>query len=144
MIKFGRFVLSGMIAISVVAAAGSVTYAKTGDNKTYSNVATYKDVHYGNFARYDMMPGYTQVTGARDGYYRSYKWVRYAEAGKTTKHYYKVCDIKEGGYGVAYKYTPFHRVSDDTVRRYHEGYIKQTADERSDIMERYCRTVYKG
>lgn len=144
MIKFGRFVLSGMIAVSVVAAAGSVTYAKTGDNSIKANVATFKDMHYGNYARYDMMPGYTQVTGVREGYYRSYKWARYAEAGETNNHKYKIYDEKKGGSGIQYLYTPFHRVSDNTVRRYNEGYINKTQDAGSTKMEKYCRTVYKG
>lgn len=144
MINLGKVVLSSVVAMAILSAVGSIAYAKTGENKTYSNLATYKDIKYNNFATYEMMPGYTQVIGTKEGYVRAYKWARYAEAGQKNHHFYKIQDEKKGGAGVAYLYTTFHKVSDGAVRRYHEGYINQTADSGSAKMEQYCRTVYKG
>lgn len=143
MIKIGRFVLSSMVVISILAGMGSVAYAKTGDNRITDNPQTFKEVHIAKYARYDMMPGYTQVTGVNEGYSWRYKWVRYAEAGARAKHYFKICDEKKSGYGKQYLYTPVHRVLDMTVRRYNEGQIYSTNYPDSKMIEKYCRTIYK-
>ena len=43
-----------------------------------------------------------------------------------------------------YVYTPYHAVSADTIRRYHTGLVRQTNQKASQIVEKYCRTVYKS
>lgn len=141
--KITNLLLACVMGVSIVAAVDSSTYAKVGDNPIdYQNMYTYKDVNNGSYADIFCNPGYTQVTGKKQGYYGAFKLARYHACEKTENGYVKKVDDTRRTTSIVCN-TTFEKVTDAIARRYHIGYIRMGTSEDSPKVQEYKRTAYK-
>lgn len=137
-------IITGLIvATAVGGSVASTAFATTGDNPITANIFSYKCTYNGSVIRVDVRPGYTQTTSVNSIYNTACKEAKYVAAGKDDEGYYSTAKEHIKSTNI-YVYTPYHAVSADTIRRYHTGLVRQTNQKASQIVEKYCRTVYKS